>query len=85
MFKVVYNGYTIELFETLADSEQFIADRLSEYQHLNPKLIFKSTGNDNAALETDITYHDNCKILSVSIFQYKTLYTEMVMILERNR
>ena len=84
MFRVIYNGYTVELFDTAAEAEKFVFDKLAEYKQLNPKEIFRAYGNDNHADESDIKYHRNdYKILSVMVFQYKTLYTEMFMIQER--
>jgi hypothetical protein len=84
MHRVIHNGYTIELFDTAAEAEKYIFDRLAEYKDLCPKQIFQAYGNDNKADERDIKYHaDGYKTLSVMVFQYKTLYTEMFMIQER--
>ena len=84
MFRVIYNGYTIEYFETEAEAEKYVSDKLAEYKHLNPKQIFQAYGGDNRADEKDIKYHGgNYKILSVRVFLYKTLYAEMFMIQAR--
>ena len=84
MFRVIYNGYTIDYVDTAEDAEKYIFDKLEEYKQLNPKLIFHAYGDSNQAAAEDIKYHDGgFKIKSVMIFQYKTLYTEMFMIQER--
>ena len=84
MFRVIYNGYTIEYFDTQAEAEKYVLDKLAEYTQLNPKQIFQAYGDDNRADERDINYHgSDYKILSVMVFLYRTLYTEMFMIQER--
>ena len=84
MFRVMHNGYNIEYFDTAADAEKYIFDKLNEYKQLNPKQIFQAYGDDNQAAEADINYHrDGYKIKSVLIFQYRTIYTEMFMIQEK--
>jgi hypothetical protein len=84
MFRVIYNGYTIEYFDTSAEAEKFIFDKLEEYKHLRPTMIFQAHGDDNKVDEHDIKYYCNdYKTLSVTVFQYRTLYTEMFMTQER--
>jgi hypothetical protein len=84
MHRIIYNGYTIEHFDTAAEAEKFVLDKVGEYRQLQPKLIFHAYGNDNRADENDLAYHaDGYKTLSVMVFQYRTLYTEMFLIQER--
>ena len=86
MFRVIYNGYTVEYFDTGAEAEKYVLDKLAEYKHLTPKKIFQTYGDDNHANERDINYHGGgYKIVSVMVFQYSTIYTEMFMIQERTK
>lgn len=76
-YKVTYNGYTVEFFESYEDVTKYMEEILEKYKDLNPREIYRGYAADNNA-------PNPCTNLkSVVIFQYNTLYTEVFMIEER--
>lgn len=74
---LTHNGYKVEFLDTIEQVEQYMTDVLEEHKHLSPKEIYRGYSADNQAKDKK----DSIK--SVIIWQYRTMYTEVFMIEER--
>ena len=75
-YRITHNGMDIEGFDSFEAAEDWMAEQIEEYRHLEPKEIYRSYGADNQAT------HPLETIKSVIIWQYRTMYTEVFMIEE---
>ena len=80
-YKVTHNGYTTEYFNNAAQVEEYIANTIAEHEDLSPIEIYRGYAADNKATNELLC---GGELKSVVIFQYRTLYTEVFMIVEDN-
>lgn len=64
MIRLTHNGYKVELFDNVEESDAYIDNVLNKYSNLDPKEIYRHSDKQR----------------TVIIFRYHTIYAEMFMI-----